>query len=405
MSPNPNRSSSSSAGAANATSNRSKHTMTSIPPNITSKRIRRILSQRLPQTIENDKKLLCITGSTHNVSEICYDAMTDFSRLHQPSKGRILNKKNSATNYLTSQLFTDQRGIDTIEFLCDRNDSSLCIIGTHSKRRPHTLICTRTHDKQLLDAIEFTIRSDTFISMNDMQALKQRKATVRIGSQPLLIFQGQGWESQNNTITSSSPSSYDSSTNMSDSNNQHIDSDMSAIRSYFIDLFHGDPHEDNSINLASLDHCIIFTSTMYNGKPSISMRHYGVLLKKSAENSRHPRVELDEVGPRIDMIYTGRRIRGSTELYSSAMQQSRVLNTTLAKNIEAGVLGDSMGRLHMGQQDIHSIALRKPKGQRKRNRIESQMPDIDDKTYEAEQADRQASKGNWRKQKVAHDQE
>ena len=77
---------------------------------------------------------------------------------------------------------------NSLEFLCGRNDCSLFIIGSHSKKRPSNLIMGRMFDGHLLDMVELGITNYRAI-----ESIANR--TKAVGSKPIMAFLGSEWES------------------------------------------------------------------------------------------------------------------------------------------------------------------------------------------------------------------
>eukprot|EP00808_Paulinella_micropora_P030842 g74998.t1 len=178
--------------------------------------------------------------------------------------------------------------------------------------------------------VELGIDPSTFKSLQDFAS---RQSVVRIDSKPAFIFQGEAFES---------------------------DDSLKLLKNLLLDFFRGEVLD--KINLASLDRLLVITAQ--NGKALF--RHYAVLLKKSG--SRIPRIELEEVGPRID--WTARRVQSaSEEMAKQAMKVPKEAKKKLAKNIETSGMGDRMGRIHMERQDLSKLALAKPKALKKANQI------------------------------------
>ncbi|CAE7844889.1 bxdc1, partial [Symbiodinium microadriaticum] len=130
---------------------------------------------------------------------------------------------------------------NSLEFLCDRNDCSQFIIGSHSKKRPHNMIMGRMYDGHLLDMVELGISS-----FRGIESFLSR--TKAVGSKPVMMFLGDEWES---------------------------DSSLGRVQNLFIDMFRGDKMD--KLCLKGLDHVISFA--IVNGK--IMMRLYTMRFKKS----------------------------------------------------------------------------------------------------------------------------
>jgi len=59
--------------------------------------------------------------------------------------------------------------ITSLEFFSQKNDASLFLVATHSKKRPHNLIWARAFDHQILDMIEVGVSN--FKSMKDFKVI------------------------------------------------------------------------------------------------------------------------------------------------------------------------------------------------------------------------------------------
>lgn len=279
---------------------------------------RRHLENREGKLIENEKGVLLFKGAAS--SEIVKKALTDLNAMKKPS-AKMLTKKN------ITRPFEDQ---SSVEFLCKANDTSLFIFGSHSKKRPHSLVFGRLFDFQLLNMLECQIDGNTFKSMDAFTA--ERSGVARPGSKPMFVFQGEDFDTN---------------------------PDLTLFRSLMLDTFHGQYMP--KVNLASLERVIICTSN----KGKIHFRQYDCLKKKSG--TKFPRVQLEEMGPRMDL--TINRVKaGSDELLKEAMKVPRAATKKYQKNISEGTMGDKVGRLHVNQQDINTLGLAKTKALGKRKR-------------------------------------
>ena len=212
--------------------------------------------------------------------------------------------------------FEDQ---SNIEFITRKNDSSLFMFGSNSKKRPNNLIVGRTFNHQILDMIEFGI--------NDFKSFDQFKnSKITLGIKPILIFSGQAFQEQDN---------------------------YKRLKNLFIDLFSA--NTQTKLNLNNVEHVIYLIAI----DEKILFRSYKVIYKKSG--CKTPRCELEEIGPHFEM--TIRRIRfASNDLFKKACYQKYSKKPNKIKNIEKTTLGDKLGRIHMDRQDYSKLNIRRLKG-------------------------------------------
>ena len=293
------------------------------PRKAKTQRGKRVLESRQAKIHENEKKALFIQGST--CSQVVRNALGDLLVLKKPN-AKAMNKKNQIHPF---------EDATSLEFFSRVNDASIFAFGSSSKKRPHTVVFGRTFDHQILDMLEFQIDPATFKSMQDFA--KTRTSISRAGAKPMFAFVGDVFD-----------------------NNE----DMKNFRSFILDAFRGEILK--KVNLAGLDRVIVVTGTVHPidiSKKVIYFRHYNVLKKKSG--NRVPRVELEEVGPRMDLAFN-RSSYGSSDIRKASMKVPRGAKMHLPKNVEIGQLGTQLGRLHMEKQDLNEIALAKQKGLGKR---------------------------------------
>lgn len=206
-----------------------------------------------------------------------------------------------------------------MEFLCQVNQASLFAFATHSKKRPHSLILGRTFDDHVLDFVEFAVEN-----MKQLRDFKVAKITA--GIKPILLFSGERFETEH---------------------------EYKRIKNLLLDFFRAT--QTDAIRLSGLEHVIQFVEA--EGK--IHLRSYKCLLKKSG--TRLPRVELEEIGPRVDLTVR-RSHMASDDLFNRACKQPRQLVKRKVKNVEKSALGSTLGRIHMERQDYSKLQTRKLKG-------------------------------------------
>lgn len=202
------------------------------------------------------------------------------------------------------------------------------VVGTHQKKRPHNLVFIRTFDHQILDMIE--------VGVEKSHSLGEFKKSASFGMKPAFVFTG--------SLFDTNPTY------------QHL-------KSVLLDTYRG--QEMPQINLAGLEYVVCVTvpdeSTEYD--KMVYFRVYQIRLKKSGK--KQPRVELEEMGPSFD--FKIRRVQTAQEdMMKNALKQPKELKPRNVKNIDVDPMGDKMGRIHLGKQDLSKLQSRKMKGLKKR---------------------------------------
>ncbi|KAJ2821702.1 rRNA-binding ribosome biosynthesis protein rpf2 [Coemansia erecta] len=281
-------------------------------------RSKRFLTNRDAKVVENQKTAIFIRGST--TSQPILSTLKDLYALRKPNAINF-TKKNEI------HPFDDETGV---EFFSRKNDASLFAVGMHSKKRPHNLILGRTFDFQVLDMVELGVERCTPID-----AIKAKVCAV--GMKPLMVFQGEQFAQ---------------------------DQDMMTLKNILLDFFRGEAAD--RVSLKGLEFVITVTAGPRdaNGGPGlVFLRSYTTSFKKSGV--RQPRVELEEMGPSLDLRV--RRVRYATdEMWKQAIRVPKELKDVKVKNVTRDGLGDKYGRVHLGKQDVSKIQTRKVKALRKR---------------------------------------
>lgn len=266
---------------------------------------------RESQIKEGAKNTLFLEG--RKCSGDIKEALKDLYQLKKP-----LCKKLTRSNDITP--FEDT---SSLQFLVDKNDCTMFMFGSSSKKRPGNLVLGRLFDQELLDMVELGIKE--YKGLKDFH-------NDKIGTcvKPCLVFNGAKWAQTE---------------------------EMRRLKSLFTDAFHRETV--NSIRLQGIEHVLSFTLTDDN---LIYMRSYKILLKKSGLKT--PRIEVMEIGPSID--FTIRRTKiASEDLYKLSRKQPRQLKVTKKKNISRDQLGNTHGRVHVGKQNITKVQTRKVRALKK----------------------------------------
>merc|ERR1712228_186232 len=140
------------------------------------------------------------------------------------------------------------------------------------------------------------------------------------------------------------------------------------FKSLLIDLFRGPVVP--AVRLQGLETVLSFTAV----DKKIHVRGYKTALKKSG--TKTPRVELEEIGPSLDVDLRRTRI-GSDDLFKRAMKQPKAAQAKKIKNVSKDQFENKLGRVHLGVQDLSKLHLRKRKAlkrtteEKKRQRLEN----------------------------------
>uniref|UniRef100_A0A8C4PYA4 Ribosome production factor 2 homolog n=1 Tax=Eptatretus burgeri TaxID=7764 RepID=A0A8C4PYA4_EPTBU len=273
---------------------------------------RRVLEAREPKLRENDKSALLLQGASSSM--LLKTVLKDMHSLKKPLS--VLYRKKNMT-----RPFEDQT---SVEFFSRKAECSLFLFASHSKKRPHNLTLGRIFDHHVLDMHELGLES--YRSLHEFKVQKCMQ-----GLKPLLLFTGEEFES---------------------------DLEHRRLKNILIDFFRGP--SISAVRLGGLEHVLSFTAI--NGR--IFVRSYRVLLKRSGV--KLPRVELEEMGPFLDLV--PRRVRiASQDLFKRAMRRPPAVLRKPRKNVSHDPFGSKLGRIHMQQQHLdtlalhHGRALRKPR--------------------------------------------
>lgn len=270
---------------------------------------RSVAEDRSSKLQENVKTAMFIKGPS--TSQFMTDVMTEFFDLKKPEAVWYKRKESNAI-----LPFEDA---STIEFYSNRSDASLFMFGSHTKKRPNNLVVGRTFDWKLLDMLEFGITN--FVPSKDFGAASQG-----VGSKPMFVLAGEAFQTEE---------VYRTAANL------------------LVDFFRG--RIIDKINIQGLDHVIQLT--VNDGV--IHFAHYAVKLKKSG--TQVPNIQLTEIGPAMDLTLRRSKL-ASEDLRKEALRVPAQLNPSKKKNISKTGLNDTVGRIHVPNQEIDKIVTYKPRG-------------------------------------------
>ncbi|MCJ1485871.1 rRNA-binding ribosome biosynthesis protein rpf2 [Schaereria dolodes] len=299
----------------------------------------RVLAKRAPLPQENPKITLFLRSTSS--SSLINDLLTDLHSIKRPHAVRF-TKKNAIHPF---------EDASSLEFFSQKNDASLLCFGSHSKKRPHALTFVRCFGGRVLDMLECGVVQGTARVLSQFKGAKPR-----VGVKPLLSFSGTQFEDP------SEGGKY------------------ASAKSIFIDFFRGG--EAKEMDVEGLQWMMNFAAGEEDDgiggkREMIYMRCWRLITKRSGQ--KLPRVEVEEIGPRLDFRLG--RVRDADEgSLKEAMKKAKGMEARPKKNVETDVVGDKIGRIHLGRQDLKELQTRKMKGL-KRDRgtdVEDEGSDIGD---------------------------
>lgn len=211
-----------------------------------------------------------------------------------------------------AQKFTKKNDIhpfedpSSLEFFAEKNDCSLMVFGSHSKKRPHTVTFVRFFDHKVLEMLELHVDADTFRTISQFKSQK-----ARVGLKPLVSFSGTAFDSPvANTYT--------------------------MAKSLLLDFFKGE--DTNNVDVEGLQymvHISVPEEEDAQPAPKICLRTYMISTKKSGQSL--PRVEVEEMGPRVD-FRVGRVKEADVDMMKAAMKKPKGLEVSDAPSPAAGAI-------------------------------------------------------------------
>lgn len=223
-----------------------------------------------------------------------------------------------------------------LEFFSLKNDASLLALSLHSKKRPHCLTLARTYSHKILDMLELYINPTSF---RTLQQFKNKKPAV--GLKPLISFHG--------TV-------FEEGSAGSDEGNK-----WTLAKSLLLDFFRG--QEASEVDVEGLQYLISISATEpQDGLPDSELHIRFYLIKTLKSGQKLPRVEVEEMGPRIDATLGRAQFPDPDALKAALKQPKGAAEPKTKKNIDMDSMGDKVGKIHLVKQDFSQLQTRKMKG-------------------------------------------
>lgn len=251
-----------------------------------------------PQLDEDEKNVAYIRGFT--ASELVNKAMRDLYMLKKPL-GISLNKKNVIQPFENAQ---------PIEFICQKNECSLFLFTSHSKKRPNNLVMGRLFDGHMLDMVEYGIET--------YKAIEDFAPRITLGVKPLLVFAGEPFETE---------------------------FDMMRIKNLLQDFFQGP--RPTKIRVKGIEHVIMIIA--HEGK--IYIRPY-MIEQKKLPGSDKTLASCHDMGPQLDLVVRRTQLADNDHFSEACKQKPKQPKSKKNKNISRDELGTTHGKIHIGRQNF-----------------------------------------------------
>ncbi|GAA6011584.1 hypothetical protein JCM11491_004696 [Sporobolomyces phaffii] len=326
-------------------------------------RSKRAAVAREPKLVEKEAKTAVFVRSA-GISDKVKTALTELNQL----------KKPHSITFSKSNLIRPFEDNASLNFWSSKNDASLFLIGTHTKKRPHGLVWVRCFAGEVMEMLEVGI--EEVMAMSDFKGIKSTA-----GSVPLFHFSA---TEPHSTLWDSHPT-------------------YQQFKSILLDFFRG--NEMDGVALKGLERVISVTigsssaeeagqalqNAAGKGKavesligglnrnpngggdyeedkslPVVHFRTYNVHFMRSGVST--PRVELSPHGPHFTFSLR-RSQKPAQEVWKLANKKKEKKSSTSKpknKNIDINEMGDKVGRVHVDRQDLTQMQTRKFKGLKKR---------------------------------------
>lgn len=261
--------------------------------------------------MEDTKRCVFVKGSTGG--QQLHNVMKDLAALKKPYTAN-LSRKNEGIHP-----FED---CSSLEFLADKANCQFVLFGSNSKKRPNCLTWIRLFDGKVYDMFEMLISMDSVKLMSSFEGIKSN-----LGVRPAILFSGALFDS---------------------------DEKYQMVRNFLLDFFAVEPTTHDKIDTASLQLLISVIAT----DDGLLFRTYNI------QKGKNMAFTFIDSGPNFN-FQVGRYQLPSADACKAALKvfkKEKKESTMVQKNVAINIMGDKVGRIHVGQQNLAKLQTRKMKG-------------------------------------------
>lgn len=292
---------------------------------------KRALEKHAPKLVENGKKTLILHGT--KTSNVLNSVLTQIYHLRRGSAIKYTKKNENIRPF-------ESGGETSLEFFSLKTDCSLFVFGSHSKKRPNNLVLGRMYDHHVYDLVEVGV--ENFKPMESFEY--DKKLAPRIGSKPFFAFIGEGFESVE---------------------------ELKHLKEVLLDHFRGEVVEN--LNLAGIDRIFVCTAI---SSTAVFFTHCALRLKRSGTSI--PRMELEEVGPSMDLVVRRHRPPNDS-IKKEAMKTASDQPKKKMKNVSSDIVQGKIGKIYIPDQQVGSMpvsneikGLKRERREAKKNKVTGQ---------------------------------
>lgn len=289
---------------------------------------KRALEKHAPKLVENGKKTLILHGT--KTSNVLNSVLTQIYHLRRGSAIKYTKKNENIRPF-------ESGGETSLEFFSLKTDCSLFVFGSHSKKRPNNLVLGRMYDHHVYDLVEVGV--ENFKPMESFEY--DKKLAPRIGSKPFFAFIGEGFESVE---------------------------ELKHLKEVLLDHFRGEVVEN--LNLAGIDRIFVCTAI---SSTAVFFTHCALRLKRSGTSI--PRMELEEVGPSMDLVVRRHRPPNDS-IKKEAMKTASDQPKKKMKNVSSDIVQGKIGKIYIPDQQVGSMpvsneikGLKRERREAKKNKV------------------------------------
>ncbi|KAA6399898.1 MAG: putative ribosome production factor 2 [Streblomastix strix] len=279
----------------------------------------RILKKKMPLTIELPKSALLLHGS--HISILVREFISDLQRIKNPFCQQLSNS-NDINPF-------EQRGIESIEFLAQKNDSALVALGLTSKKRGDSIVFGRLFSYQLTDLIELCIESYSPM----MEFASQVESVLIPGSKPYIQFSGDAFDSSQN---------------------------YAKLKNLLLDFFTGPKVKEICVSSSNLVLSFFAIPGLQEGsKDKLVMKSY--LMKHDQSLNISMKEGIDQINPELEefgpsaIFSLGREFYGADEIIKESYKLPPTHGQKKKHLIKAILPGEINARIHVEKQDLNEL--------------------------------------------------